>query len=222
MSLIRYHNLLMFQTSSAVLEVIGEDESNTAFSTNSATQGMTVTETAEYDAVLAGATDLIFKMKSVSQLPPGTSFTSLTTLDITGCTNIAQVPTSYPTTLQTIRASSTKLSSIPSIYTNIATLDVSNCKRISSVSIPSLQTLIMSHSAVTEVTQLQNLVRLIALNTKVTTIPAAPSLVVVMWSGVSNATLSVDPSNTSIVQILTTGEEQNVSSANGVVTSLML
>jgi len=222
MSLIKYYNLLMFQVSSTTLEVIGEDASVTDFSSNQAQNGMTVTEETTYTTLLANITDLIFTMKSVSQLPPGSLFTSLQVLDCNGCTNITQIPTTYPATLQTIKASSTKLSSIPSIYSNLTMLDVSNCKRISSISIPSLQTLIMSHSAITEITQLQNLIRLLALNTKIVSIPQAPNLVIVMWSGISNSNLTVDSSNTSIIQILTSGPEANISSSNGLVTSLML
>lgn len=222
MSLIKYYNLLMFQVSSTTLEVIGEDASVTDFSSNQAQSGMTVTEETTYTTLLANITDLIFNIKTVSQLPPGSLFTNLQTLDFNGCTNITQIPTTYPVSLQTIKASSTKLSSIPSIYSNLITLDVSNCKRISSVSIPSLQTLIMSHSAITEITQLQNLIRLLALNTKIVSIPEAPNLVIVMWSGISNSILTVNTSNTSIVQILTSGPETSISSSNGLVTSLML
>ena len=222
MSLIKYYNLLMFQVSSTTLEVIGEDASVTDFSSNQAQSGMTVTEETTYTTLLANITDLRFNIKTVSQLPPGSLFTNLQTLDFNGCTNISQIPTTYPVSLQTIKASSTKLSSIPSIYSNLITLDVSNCKRISSVSIPSLQTLIMSHSAITEITQLQNLIRLLALNTKIVSIPEAPNLVIVMWSGISNSILTVNTSNTSIVQILTSGPETSISSSNGLVTSLML
>ena len=222
MSLIKYYNLLMFQTSSTSLEVIGEDASITDFLSNQAQDGMTVTEEATYQNLLANVTDLIFTILTVSQLPPGTLFTGLVTLDFNGCSNITQIPTTYPVTLQTIKASSTKLSSIPSVYSNLIMLDISNCKRISSVSIPSLQTLIMSHSAITEITQLQNLIRLLALNTKILFIPQAPNLVVVMWSGISNSNLTVDASNVSIVQILTSGSETNISSPNGLITSLML
>jgi hypothetical protein len=222
MSLIKYYNLLMFQVSSTTLEVIGEDTSVANFSTNQAQNGMTVTEETTYQNLLANVTDLIFTIKTVSQLPPGTLFTGLQTLDFNGCTNISQIPTTYPVALQTIKASSTKLSSIPSVYSNLLMLDVSNCKRISSVSIPSLQTLIMSHSAITEITQLTNLVRLLALNTKIVSIPPAANLVIVMWSGISNSSLTVDASNTSIVQILTSGSEANISSSNGLITSLML
>ena len=212
----------MFQVSSTVLEVIGEDASVTDFSSNQAQTGMTVTEETTYQNLLANITDLIFTVKTISQLPPGTLFTSLETLDFNGCTNITQIPTTWPVTLQAIKASSTKLSSIPSMYSNLIMLDVSNCKRISSISIPSLQTLIMSHSAITEITQLQNLVRLLALNTKIISIPQAPNLVIVMWSGISNSNLTVDASNSSIVQILTSGPEANISSPNGLITSLML
>ena len=212
----------MFQTSSTSLEVIGEDASITDFLSNQAQDGMTVTEEATYQNLLANVTDLIFTILTVSQLPPGTLFTGLVTLDFNGCSNITQIPTTYPVTLQTIKASSTKLSSIPSVYSNLIMLDISNCKRISSVSIPSLQTLIMSHSAITEITQLQNLIRLLALNTKILFIPQAPNLVVVMWSGISNSNLTVDASNVSIVQILTSGSETNISSPNGLITSLML
>lgn len=212
----------MFQASDTVLDVIGEDSNMVDFSTNTAENGMTVTELTTYQNLLANVTELVFKIKTVTQLPPGTLFTGLTTLDFNGCTNITQIPTTYPPTLQTIKASSTKLSSIPSVYTNITMLDVSNCKRISSVSVSSLQTLIMSHSAITEITQLQNLVRLIALNTKIVSIPLATNLVIVMWSGVNNSKLEVHPSNSSIVQILTSGSEERVSSPNGLVTSLML
>jgi hypothetical protein len=80
----------------------------------------------------------------------------------------------------------------------------------------------MSHSAITEITQIQNLIRLIALNTKIQNIPLAPNLVVVMWSGISNSNLVVHDSNTSIVQILTTGSNENISSSNGVITSLLI
>ena len=222
MSLIKYYNLLMFQASSDTLEVIGEDVNVTDFSSNTAENGMTVTELTSYQNLLANITELKFKDVTVTRLPPGTFLTSLTTLDFNGCTNITQIPTNYPVTLQTIRASSTKLSSIPSVYSNLSTLDVSNCKRISSVSITNLQTLIMSHSAITEITQLQNLVRLIALNTKIVSIPTAPNLVVVMWSGISNSSLTVDSSNTSLVAIITSGPEANISSSNGIITSLTL
>jgi hypothetical protein len=204
------------------MEVIGEDASVTDFSTNQAQNGMTVTEETTYQNLLANVTDLIFTMKTVSQLPPGTLFTGLQTLDFNGCMNITQIPTTYPAALQTIKASSTKLSSIPSVYSNLLMLDVSNCKRISSVGMPSLQTLIMSHSAITEITQLTNLVRLLALNTKIVSIPPATNLVIVMWSGISNSSLTVDASNTSIVQILTSGPEANISSSNGLITSLIL
>lgn len=222
MSLIKYYNLLMFQASSTTLEVIGEDVSITDFSSNQAQNGMTVTEETTYENLLANMTDLIFTIKTVSQLPPGTLFTSLVTLDFNGCTNINQIPTTYPVTLQTIKASSTKLSSIPSMYSSLLMLDVSNCKRISSVSIPSLQTLIMSHSAITEITQLTNLVRLLALNTKIVSVPQASKLVIIMWSGISNSNLTVDATNSSIVQILTSGPDANISSSNGLITSLML
>ncbi len=222
MSLIKYYNLLMFQASATTLEVIGEDASITDFSVNQAQNGMTVTEETAYQNLLASVTDLIFTIKTVSQLPPGTLFSGLTTLDLNGCSNITQIPTTYPASLQTIKASSTKLSSIPSVYANLIMLDISNCKRISSISIPSLQTLIMSHSAITEITQLQNIIRLIALNTKIVSIPQAPNLVVVMWSGIANSNLTVNSSNSSIVQILTSGPEENISSSNGLITSLML
>lgn len=222
MSLIKYYNLLMFQASSTTLEVIGEDANITDFSSNQAENGMTVTELNTYQTLLGNITELIFKTTTITKLPPGTLLTSLTILDFNSCSNITQIPTTYPATLQTIKASSTKLSSIPSVYSNLTMLDVSNCKRISSISIPTLQTLIMSHSAITEITQLQSLIRLIALNTKIVSIPSAPNLVIVMWSGVSNSNLTVDDSNSSIVQILTTGLEANISSQNGVITSLML
>lgn len=222
MSLIKYYNLLMFQVSATVLEVLGEDTNITDFSSNSAEDGMTVSELAAYQNLLANTTELVFKVKTLTILPPGTLFTGLLSLDFNGCTNITQIPTTYPSTLETIKASSTKLSSIPSMYNNLRLLDVSNCKRIASISIPTLETLIMSHSAITEITQLDSLIRMIALNTKITTIPASPNLVVVMWSGIANSILSIDSSNTSIVQILTSGSEANISSSNGLITSLML
>lgn len=222
MSLIKYYNLLMFQASNTLLEVIGEDSNITDFSTNGAENGMTVTELTSYQNLLANVTDLVFKIKTVTQLPPGTLFTGLVTLDFNGCTNITQIPTSYPSSLQTIKASSTKLSSIPSVYSSLKMLDVSNCKRISSISIQSLESLIMSHSAITEITQLQNLVRLVALSTKIASIPSAPNLIVVVWSGLSNSNLVVSSDNSALVQIFTTGPESHVSSSNGIVTSLLL
>lgn len=212
----------MFQTSSTVMEVLGEDRNVTDFSTNDAELGMTVTELSEYQALLTNIQTLKVKISHLTQLPPGALLTGLTTLDFGGCMEITQVPTTYPTSLQTIKASSTKLSSIPSVYDSISFLDVSNCKRISSISIPSIQTLIMSHSAITEITELQNLIRLVALNTKITTVPHAPNLVVVMWSGVANSTLNISSSNASVVQILTSGPENNVSSSNGLITSILL
>jgi hypothetical protein len=212
----------MFQVSDTVLEVLGEDTNITDFSSNIVEDGMTVSELSEYQTLLANTTDLVFKVKTMTILPPGTLFTGLLTLDFNSCTNITQIPTTYPSTLESIKAASTKLSSIPSVYNNLRLLDVSNCKRIASVSIPTLETLIMSHSAITEITQLDNLVRIIALNTKITTIPASPNLVVVMWNGIANSILTIDSTNTSIVQILTSGSEANVSSQNGVITSLML
>lgn len=212
----------MFQVSPHSLEVIGEDTNMLDFSSNVAEVGMTVTELTAYHTLLSSITHLSFKEKTVTQLPPGTMLTNLTVLDLNGCSNITQIPMTYPASLQTIKASSTKLSSIPSMYSSLTLLDVSNCKRISSIGIPTLRTLIMSHSAITELTQLENLVRLIALNTKIVSIPSAPNLVIVMWSGISNSNLQVDSSNLSLVQILTTGPEGNVSSSNGLITSLLL
>mgnify|MGYP006112262485 CR=1 FL=1 len=222
MSLIKYHNLLMFQSSDTEMEVLGEDTNITDFTVNVAESNMTVTEQTTYLDLLANTRTLSVKMKSLTQLPPGGAFSGLTTLDFNNCTNITQIPTSYPISLQSIKAASTKLSSIPSMYSSITLLDVSNCKRISSISIPTLQTLIMSHSAVTEIAQLDSLIRLIALNTKITNIPIATNLAIIMWSGISNSILSVHSSNTSLIQLLTTGLEANIDSSNGLITSILL
>ena len=222
MSFTKYHNLLMFQTSVTTMEVIGEDTSVTDFQTNGAEASMTASEAEAYRALLASILTLRVKHTQLTVLPPGSLFTGLEHLDLNGCTNIAQIPMSYPGTLQTLRASSTKLSSIPSVYASLRLLDVSNCKRISSVGIASLETIVMSHSAITELALCDNLIRLVALSTKVTSLPVAPNLVVVMWSGVANSTLIISPENIALVHVLTSGPEESITTANGVVTSIML
>jgi hypothetical protein len=222
MSLIKYHNLLMFQRSATELDVIGEDTNITDFSSNAAEVGMTVTEQSQYLDLLANITTLRVLHLTLSTLPPGAAFTGLTALELNNCAQIMQVPTTYPSTLEALKVASTKVSSIPSVYANLKLLDVSNCKRISSIGATSLETIIMSHSAVTEITDLQNLLRLVALNTKITTVPLAPNLAVIMWSGVANSQLTVHTGNTSLIHILTSGPDANITSTNGVVTSILL
>jgi len=222
MSLIKYHNLLMFRKSPTEMEVLGEDIEITDHTTNAATSSMTASELTQYENDLANIETLKVVHTPLTVLPPGTAFTNLRTLDITNCSNITQIPTSFPASLLTLKASSTKLSSIPARYASLQLLDVSNCKRISSISMPSLQTIVMSHSAVTEITQAINLLRLVALNSKIISVPQAPNLVVIMWSGVANSTLTVDPTNSSLVHVLTSGSEANVQSFHGVVTSIQL
>jgi hypothetical protein len=221
MSLVQYYNLLLFRISSSEYHIIGEDVDATDFTSNPAVSGLTTTEETAYDATLANIVTLKSTITTLSQLPPGTKLTSLETLDVSNCTAISQIPTSYSAGLLTLLVASTKVSSIPTTFSSLKTLEISNCKRIASVGISSLETLIMSHSAVTEITNLNALTRLVALTSKVTSIPAAPNLVVVTWSGVSSSTLSVDPNNTSIVQIITTGSTASITSDNGVITSIV-
>lgn len=222
MSLTKYHNLLMFQISANTMHVIGEDASIIDFETNATEVGMTVAEQQEYNNLLASITTIRIVFLNLNTLPPGTSFTGLKILELNNCSHITNIPASYPNTLEVLKVASTKLSSIPTVYSQLQLLDVSNCKRISSVSINSLQTIIMSHSSVTELATLDNLVRLVALNSKITQIPSAPNLVVVMWSGVSNSELQIHSTNTSLIHILTSGPESQISSANGLVTSILL
>lgn len=223
MSLLKYYNLLIFQPSQDTLEVIGEDGSITDFSTNPVESGMTVTELNAYQASLAAVTTLVVKYTDLSVLPPGSGLVNLLHLNIKNCGNITQIPQSYPSSLLSLRASNTKLSSIPSTLDRLTFLDISNCKRISSVGIASLETLIMSHCSVTELTQLVNLKRLVGLSTRIASIPVADNLSVVMWSGISGGTLDIDAANTSIVHVLTTGPESLVTAPSGVVvTSILL
>ena len=212
----------MFRKSPTEMEVLGEDLDITDFTTNAATTNMTASELTQYESDLANVQTLKVGHTPLTALPPGTAFTNLLSLDITNCSNITQIPATYPTSLSTLKASSTKLSSIPARYANLQLLDVSNCKRISSISMPSLQTIIMSHSAVTEITQVTSLQRLVALNSKLVSIPQAPNLVVVMWSGIANSTLTIDPTNSALVHVLTSGPEANVQTFHGVVTSILL
>jgi len=222
MSLVRYYNLLMFQNSSTGLEIIGEDATITDFSTNSAEDGLTAEELNTYTTLLGSILVLKSNITFLSQLPPGTRFTNLETLDVNNCTNISQIPTTYNSGLSTLKVSSTKVSSIPSVYSSITMLEINNCKRLASIGIPTLETLVMSHSSVTELTDLISLVRLVCLTSKLTNIPAAPNLVVVTWSGVSSSSaLTVDSSNSNISQILTTGPTSNITSSNGVITSIV-
>lgn len=222
MSLVQYYNLLMFQSTDTVMEVIGEDASVSDFASNPAEDGMTATETDEYRQKLAGIETLRIKYLGTTRLPPGTFFTGLRHIEMNNCTNILQIPTTYPAELHTIRAGSTKISSIPDVYTSLRLLDVSNCKRISSVGIRTVETLIISHSAVTEITNLDNLVRLVALSTRISLVPVAPTLKVVLWSGIMSGRLTVDPANDQVVQIITPGQESLVTSTHGVVTSITL
>lgn len=224
----------MFQTDANTMEVIGEDTTITDFSTNVAVAGLTITEINDYNTLLQNITTLRVTHTALTILPPGEKFKSLTTLDITNCTNIIQIPTDYglddeqtPTVqnLQSLMVAGTKVSSIPSAFTSLTLLDISNCKRISSAGVASLQTLIMSHSSITELVQCTALVRLVALNTKITTIPSAPNLAVILWSGVANATLNMHSDNTAVIQVLTTGEPSSISlapSATGIVTPILL
>lgn len=221
MSLVRYYNLLMFQNSSTSLEIIGEDVGITDFSTNSAEVGLTTEELNTYTTLLGSILVLKSNITTLSQLPPGTRFTHLETLDVNNCTNISQIPTSYNNGLLTLKVSSTKVSSIPPVFASIKTLEINNCKRLASIGISSLETLVMSHSSVTELTDLNSLVRLVCLTSKLTTIPVASNLVVVTWSGVSSSTLTVDSRNSNISQILTTGPISNITSSNGVITSIV-
>lgn len=221
MSLVQYYNLLMFQNSPTSLEIIGEDVSKTDFSTNGAEIGLSVEELNAYTTLLASTLSLKSNITTLSQLPPGTRFTNLETLDVNNCTNISQIPTSYNNGLQTLKVSSTKVSSIPPLFSSITTLEINNCKRLASIGIASLETLVMSHSSVTELTDLNSLVRLVCLTSKLTNIPLAPNLAVITWSGVSSSTLTVHSGNSSISQILTTGPISNVTSSNGVITSIV-
>lgn len=221
MSLVRYYNLLMFQNSSTTLSIIGEDRNVTDFSTNIAENGLSTEELNAYTTLLSSILLLKSNITTLSQLPPGTRFTNLETLDVNNCTNISQIPTSYNNNLLTLKVSSTKVSSIPPIFSSITTLEINNCKRLASIGIQSLETLAMSHSSVTELTDLNSLVRLVCLTSKLTNIPFAPNLVVITWSGVSSSTLTVNSSNSTISQILTTGPISNITSSNGVITSIV-
>lgn len=222
MSLTKYYNLLIFHTSVDHVEVIGEDANVTNFDTNEAMVGMTVAEREAYTERLGAVRVLTVTYAPLTRLPPGTLLTGLERLDVNGCTELTHVPLDYPTSLVSLCAASTKLSSIPAVYASLEYLDVSNCKRISSISIPSLRTLLMSYSSVTEIALLTNLTRLVALHTKIVDIGHAPSLVVVLWTGVSNSTLTVDGRNTSLVHILTSGSTKDITSTNGLITSIVL
>ncbi len=235
-AVVRYFNLIMFQTDATTMEVVGEDTAVTDFSDmsinfrhNSGTTFDTQ-ESTTYNNLLAATTTLKVTHTALTVLPPGTKFTNLATLDITGCSNIIQVPTDYgthdgvnPGTLTTLLVSGTKLSSIPSTFNGLVRLDVSNCKRISSAGSATLETLLMSHSSITELVATGALKRLVALNTKITSIPSAPNLQVVMWSGGANATLAIVDA-TAIVHILTTGAVTAITgaSASTEVTSITL
>lgn len=221
MSLVRYYNLLMFQNSSTSLEIIGEDVSITDFTTNIAEENLSPTDLNTYHTLLGSILTLKSNVTTLSQLPPGTRFTGLQTLDVNNCTNISQIPTSYSSSLRSLKVSSTKVSSIPSSFTSLTTLEINNCKRIASIGISSLETLVMSHSSVTELTNLDSLVRLVCLTSKLVNIPQAPNLVVITWSGVSSSPLTIHSNNTSISQILTTGQADKITSSNGVITSIV-
>lgn len=204
------------------MRIIGEDSSVASFATNPAIAGLDTAELLAYNAKLASVTRLVSTFTSLSQLPPGNGFTTLTYLDITGCASITQVPATYSTTLSTLKVASTKISSVPSTLTNIVYLDVTNCKRISSVAIASLQTLIMSQSSVTEITKASELIRLYALSTRLAEVPSdATSLAVLLWSSsISGGTLNVSSSCTSLVSVLTTGSVSAITSTRGLLTSI--
>ena len=219
MSLLKYYNLLLFHSGQDA-EIIGEDTSVTDYSSNPVEADMDATALNAYTTQLATITSLSTNLATLTRLPPGDRLTSLLTLDINGCTNIVQVPATYTSAITTLKLASTKVSSIPQSLSNLTTLDVSNCKRISSISITTLETLSISHSSVTEITATASLVRLFALNSKLTTIPDAPALRVVLWSGIASATLNVSAANSALISLVTTGATTSITSANGVVTSI--
>lgn len=221
-ALFQYYNLLMFDAGGGEMRIIGEDASVASFVTNPAVAGLDAAEVVAYNAKLAGVVRLVCTYTSLSQLPPGSGFTALRYLDITGCTAVTQVPATYSTTLTTLKLASTKVSSIPTTLTNIVYLDITNCKRISSVAIASLQTLVMSQSSVTEITKASELIRLYALSTRLAEIPSdATSLVLVLWSSsVTGGTLSISSACTSLISILTTGPVGSITSANGLLTPI--
>jgi len=219
---IKYYNLLIYKPSEFEGKIIGEDP-NASLTVNDATIDMDSQELDSYNAQMALITKLSVQNTDLIRLPPGMGMPNLTNLDISNCTRVVEIPPSYTASLSTIKVASTKLSSIPAVYTNITHLDITNCKRISSISISTIETLLMSHSGVTELTSLNNLLRLVALNTKVTYIPAAPQLVVAMWSGSNNIALEFDPACSSLVHVLTTGSvDQIVPPAFGLVTSILM
>lgn len=224
MSLTKYYNLLIFHETPTSASVIGEDGTITSFATNTAEVGLAQTQLDDYVAALSNIQSLTISFKALSTLPPGNRLVSLIELNANGCTNITHVPTSYNAGLVVLNVASTKLSSVPSSFTSLMTLDITNCRRIASVAIPTLTTLVMSHSSVTELTNISSLIRLIALNTRIASIPPAPALVTVVWSPVSASnTLTIDSANTALVSVLVVGHDSHVvTTPNGVVNTLAL
>lgn len=224
MSLTKYYNLLIFHETPKSASVIGEDATITSFATNIAEIGLTQDQLDDYVAALGMIESLTISFKALSTLPPGNRLSALIELHAHGCTNITHVPTTYNAGLVVLNVASTKVSSIPASFASLLTLDITNCRRIASVAIPTLTTLVMSHSSVTELTSLTSLIRLVALNTRISSIPLAPALVTVVWSPVSASnTLTIDAANTALVSVLVVGHDAHVvTTPNGVVNTLTL
>lgn len=221
----KYHNLLLFNTDAASAVIVGEDKT-ASMTVNEALADKDATETAMYNATIGAIQSLSVQYTDISRLPPGTLFTSLLNMDISNCSKLTEIPSTYSSGLLSLKASSTKLSSIPNVYNSLTYLDCSNCKRIASIGISTLETLLMSHSAVTEITNSSSLVRLIALNSKVTEIPSSPDLVVLMWSlstSLNDTKLTIHPDCTKVVHVITSGPSTAIHPiGNGLVTSILL
>lgn len=224
-SYFKYYNLLLFQSDQVTVIVVGEDL-GASMTINEALIGKDATEVSAYEAVVGAIEKLTVQYTGLTRLPPGDLFVSLKSMDISNCMRVTEIPGNYAPGLLSISAASTKLSSIPVVYNALTYIDCSNCKRIASISIATLETVLMSHSGVTELTNTAALVRLIALNSKVTDISLAPNLVVVMWSASSSmgdAKLTIHPECTKLVHTITSGNVSAVNPpAHGVLTSIQL
>jgi Leucine-rich repeat (LRR) protein len=191
------------------VEIIGEDKAVDTTGVNTSLPS-TGDEQAVYESNFEGVTNLVCSWHTLSFLPPGSAFAQLQILDLGGCTDVTSIPGSYNInkTLTTLNASGTKISSLPTDF--LATLkhiDASNCKRITSIGdAPVIETLVISSSSINEIrqTSASSLIRLYALNSRITIMPPAPELKVLLWSGISSSSIEIEHAPT-LLSILTPG-----------------
>ena len=209
MVLIQYYNLLIAYNLSTPteFEVIGED-SNASLDSNEAISALNADDLLTYNAKLAAVVKLVCTYKSLSRLPHGTSFTSLTSIDVNKCVHVTSLPASWNVnnTVNSINASYTQIASIPTeLSSSLTQLRVEGCRNITSVNAAGIKRLIVSHSTIRELVSPTSLVSLFATNSRLAVV-SSQTLRVMSWSSALGESLNVSPVCTSLLEIISDAE----------------